>query len=408
MTKKRNSKTTFIASIVSMLLCLTMLFGTTLAWFTDTVTNTNNQIVIGTLGVELSMYNDETGAYENIEDNIFGEEDGLWEPGMTRLVHLQVANVAELALDYKLLFEVVATKNGSELTDIGSVMEYAIIPDTDVTAYSALNIADWIGFYSKAEAYGTFDVGATTLVSDKAVLAGENDNFVLAVHMSENAGNEYQNLDITFDVKVNAKQSAVEKDSFGDQYDTKAEYGTGEPVITYKNLCADGDFENPALRGMNFSSSTTPWRSSFNGKQGTTSVVSGGYYSDYCLATTFDYEKKGYVIDGRQRVTGMTGGTPYTVTAMVKLGENTTITENYRPDFRLQFKDAKGQDLPNKSGDFTFSFAEYTLSNTEWTKVTFTGVIPADAVAAEYWLRYLGNELNSTIYWDDVQFLVEE
>lgn len=172
MTKKRNSKTTFIASIVSMLLCLTMLFGTTLAWFTDTVTNTNNQIVIGTLGVELSMYDDETGTYGNIEGNIFGEEDGLWEPGMTRLVHLQVANVAELALDYKLLFEVVATKNGSELTDIGSVMEYAIIPDTDVTAYRALNIADWIGFYSKAKAYGTFDVGATTLVSDKAVPAG--------------------------------------------------------------------------------------------------------------------------------------------------------------------------------------------------------------------------------------------
>ena len=113
MIKKRSAKYTFIASIVSMALCLTMLIGTSLAWFTDTATNNNNIIAIGTLGVELRMgmgdaITNEDGStsygYVNIsdEDNadskkyIFSEaSDGKWEPGKTEVVFFRTAQYCE-------------------------------------------------------------------------------------------------------------------------------------------------------------------------------------------------------------------------------------------------------------------------------------------------------------------------
>ena len=51
--KSRKTLTSLLVSIVTMMLCLCSFAGTTLAWFTDTVSNTGNKIQSGTLDVEL-------------------------------------------------------------------------------------------------------------------------------------------------------------------------------------------------------------------------------------------------------------------------------------------------------------------------------------------------------------------
>ena len=50
---KRSTKQQLLLSAISLLLCVSMLVGSTFAWFTDTVTSTNNIIKSGTLDVEL-------------------------------------------------------------------------------------------------------------------------------------------------------------------------------------------------------------------------------------------------------------------------------------------------------------------------------------------------------------------
>ena len=53
MTNAKSTKKALIASVLSLVLCFTMLLGTTFAWFTDSVTSSNNIIKAGNLDVEM-------------------------------------------------------------------------------------------------------------------------------------------------------------------------------------------------------------------------------------------------------------------------------------------------------------------------------------------------------------------
>ena len=56
MTNAKNTKRALWMSILSLLLCFTMLLGTTFAWFTDSVTSANNVIQSGNLDIELEYW----------------------------------------------------------------------------------------------------------------------------------------------------------------------------------------------------------------------------------------------------------------------------------------------------------------------------------------------------------------
>ena len=53
MTQQNFLRRAFLGSIVALVLCLSMLIGITFAWFTDSVSSDNNQIVAGNLDIEL-------------------------------------------------------------------------------------------------------------------------------------------------------------------------------------------------------------------------------------------------------------------------------------------------------------------------------------------------------------------
>ena len=53
MTNSKATKKALFMSMLSLLLCFTMLMGATFAWFTDTVTSKNNIIKSGTLDVTM-------------------------------------------------------------------------------------------------------------------------------------------------------------------------------------------------------------------------------------------------------------------------------------------------------------------------------------------------------------------
>ena len=92
MTNSRSTKSALLTSVVAILLCCTMLLGTTFAWFTDTATSANNVIKAGNLDVDLLVYTDtdpsENGVkmeYVSIEDESMKDTPifnyALWEPG---------------------------------------------------------------------------------------------------------------------------------------------------------------------------------------------------------------------------------------------------------------------------------------------------------------------------------------
>ena len=98
---KMNSKRALLMSALSLLLCASMLIGTTFAWFTDSVTSTNNIITAGNLDVEL-YWSTDAADWKAVDGDTNVFTDQLWEPGHTEVVYLKVKNAGTLALKYNL------------------------------------------------------------------------------------------------------------------------------------------------------------------------------------------------------------------------------------------------------------------------------------------------------------------
>ena len=57
MTKQKSTKRALLMSALALLMCVSMLIGSTFAWFTDSVTSAGNKIQAGTLDIELWKVN---------------------------------------------------------------------------------------------------------------------------------------------------------------------------------------------------------------------------------------------------------------------------------------------------------------------------------------------------------------
>ena len=95
---------TYFTSLMSLVLCVGMFFGTSYAWFTSEVNNTANEIYIGTLDV--GLYKNGASGWEDLSQSGVKllNKDIRWEPGYTNLETIQVRNEGDLAFKYVLRF----------------------------------------------------------------------------------------------------------------------------------------------------------------------------------------------------------------------------------------------------------------------------------------------------------------
>ncbi len=232
MTKQKSTKRAFLLSALSLLLCASMLIGSTFAWFTDSVTTAGNKIQAGTLDIQLLMNADGNG-YKDISDStapIFGtgsiaqnnNAETLWEPGKTQVAYLAIKNNGDLALKYKVALDV---ENVAE--DLYKVMEYAIVPDAQYGS-----VTSWTSGSS-------VEVGTQSVSGDVSLAVGATHYFALAIHMDEEAGNEYQNGEVNFDLTILATQDTVESDSFNNQYDSNAAYPQHDMKVSTAEALSD-------------------------------------------------------------------------------------------------------------------------------------------------------------------------
>ena len=233
MTNSKNTKRALLTSIMALVLCFTMLTGTTFAWFTDTETSSGNKIVAGNLDIDLLMFDaDATTAdkYVSIADEvgaIFGANsliakndptDTVWEPGKTQIAYLAVRNLGNLALKYNIIVDV-------EDNGLIGALEYAIVPVQGGTAdATTLEQSNWANIKANYE-NGVLAAGKTIAAPNgcldeiKGGVQNETDFFALVIHMDENAGNEYKEKSVVIDITVNATQVEAENDAFGPNYD---------------------------------------------------------------------------------------------------------------------------------------------------------------------------------------------
>ena len=235
---------TLVGSLVAIVICFTMLLGTTYAWFTDSISSTNNIIKTGNLKVNAYWMDatkdplDNTSWIEFSNGAIFNNDK--WEPGYVEAKHLKVTNDGSLAFKYKL-----AIQPNGEVTDLADVIDvYYFATATRLTARSEVETGAYVGTLADliadpdGAAYGILlpegadPTNANEVEKEVAV--------TIAFKMKEDLGNEYQGKSIgsTFDIVVYATQYEFEKDSFGNDYDNGAVYGSyieineGEDLLT--------------------------------------------------------------------------------------------------------------------------------------------------------------------------------
>ncbi len=205
MKKNRATKRALISSMVTMILCVAMLIGTTFAWFTDTASTGVNKIQAGKLDVEL-VDEKENPLGESLQwVKAAGAENEavLWEPGATyQLQGFKVKNNGNLALKYKIV--------------VSGVQE----GDAEL-----LKVLD----FTMKEGETSLDLNA-----EHKLAAGETSGLItLTAKMQESAGNEYQNKSVEgITITVVATQDTVESDSKDNQYDKDATY----PVVSAEEL----------------------------------------------------------------------------------------------------------------------------------------------------------------------------
>ena len=223
MKEKRVTKKAIFASLLSVAVCTSMLIGTSYAWFTDSVTSAGNKIKAGTLNIDLQVKGGDTGYtdYTSVKNNsapIFNY--AFWEPGYTSWTNVKVLTEGDLALKYTLRFvsdEDISSAKLAEAIDVYYAPSEITQPETrpeDLTSKGLVKLGTLKEVFD-----GTVDSIDDTLIPD----VDEDDEATIVLKMQESAGNEYQGLAIPdFDLQVIAMQETYEKDTFGDDYDAKA------------------------------------------------------------------------------------------------------------------------------------------------------------------------------------------
>ena len=233
----KNTKKKVLSSILALMLCFAMLLGTTWAWFTDSVTSDDNKIVAGNLKIDLELL-DKEDVWKSIKENkdpIFTYDN--WEPGYTDVTILKVENEGTLSLKWEARFV-----SDNEVSKLAEVIDVWVKPSATELSYPT-DRAD-ISADNGWQMVGTLDKFIDTLSSTTygSLLPFQSAYLGIALHMQEDAGNEYQTIGLdAFDIQIVATQLASEEDSFGPDYDNDAEWPEGK-----MNFTATTDISNVA------------------------------------------------------------------------------------------------------------------------------------------------------------------
>ena len=207
-----------------MVICVSMLIGSTFAWFTDSATANVNEIKSGNLDIVLEKQNAD-GTWSEVSENtaldflrkgtdgkLAEDANIFWEPGCTfELPMLRIRNNGNLALKYQVVIS--GATGDTMLLDVIKFKAY-VGNDTEGTA---VNVND-----GKPVAEGML------VPAEKADETNKSEQTIkISAHMDETANNDYKNLKVTgITITVVATQTAYEYDSTRNDYDADATFPT--------------------------------------------------------------------------------------------------------------------------------------------------------------------------------------
>lgn len=188
-------KRSIILCALSLALCVALLVGSTFAWFSDSITNSGNTITAGNLTAKWSYrtLNDDTAAYEPVSEELaLFSADTVWQPGEPHGYDFKVENTGSVDFEWELTIDLANTAGESQNNL------------TDVLVVYVDGVKSEVGFTD-----GAVVIGGTLAATDGETTAETDETsceFSLAFAISESAGNDYQNLSVSFSLVLTANQ----------------------------------------------------------------------------------------------------------------------------------------------------------------------------------------------------------
>ena len=234
----KTTKRALLSSVVALFLCCAMLMGTTYAWFTDSVTSANNVIKSGNLDVEFEYWNGTEWV------DVAGKSDiltnTLWEPGVTEVAYLRIANAGSLALKYQLGINILSETKGKNVAGddlvLSDYIQFGVVENVNGETGDYDDRAAAVAAVADAKKISAGYTKASSMES------GDELYLALVVWMPESVGNEANHNgedipQINLGLNIVATQVANENDSFGSDYDEDA-WHTEMKVYTAADLNA--------------------------------------------------------------------------------------------------------------------------------------------------------------------------
>lgn len=188
-------KRSIILCALSLALCVALLVGSTFAWFSDSITNSGNTITAGNLTAQWSYrtLNDDTAAYEPVSEELaLFSADTVWQPGEPHGYDFKVENTGSVDFEWELTIELADTAGESQNNL------------TDVLVVYVDGVESEVGFTD-----GAVVINGTLVATDDETTAETDESsceFSLAFAIHESAGNDYQNLSVSFSLTLSARQ----------------------------------------------------------------------------------------------------------------------------------------------------------------------------------------------------------
>ena len=202
----RKHRSSFLLSLLMVVLCGSIIIGSTLAYFTSEQTTGENIIAASTLKAGLDWAYQLPGSedgWQNAANGVLFNETS-WEPNYSAVRYIRVKNGGSLAFSYELnVLPTMVVEGGPELMDVIDV--YYGVVDADTPAITRSNFAQLLTRMGTmtdllsnehGAGYGILlpeGVGVETL---PAGVEGESGTVTacIVLHMQQQAGNEYMGL----------------------------------------------------------------------------------------------------------------------------------------------------------------------------------------------------------------------
>lgn len=191
-------KRSIILCALSLALCVALLVGSTFAWFSDSITNSGNTISAGSLQAQWSyrtLNSDDTAEYTAVGEELpLFSADTVWQPGVSHGYDFKVENVGSVEFVWELAIDLADTAGESQnnLTDV-----LVVYVDEQVVTLTF-----------NENGVAVLKSGNLAVSDDESTAETDETSceFSLAFAISESAGNDYQNLSVSFSLVLTANQ----------------------------------------------------------------------------------------------------------------------------------------------------------------------------------------------------------